>query len=133
MCQGLVATMVQAVKTSAPLRIGVIGVGIMGSQPRPRAGRAVRASSSSASPIPDRSQRDLVTRVLGCPAVNDFEALLHLGVDAVTIAAPTHLHHDIALTCIARGIHVLVEKPIASIGGGGPRASSPRPTRPASP
>ena len=36
------------------------------------------------------------------------------GVDAVTIAAPTHLHHDIALACIARGVHVMVEKPIAS-------------------
>jgi UDP-N-acetylglucosamine 3-dehydrogenase len=31
----------------------------------------------------------------------------------VTIAAPTHLHHDLALTCIARGLHVMVEKPIA--------------------
>ncbi len=31
-----------------------------------------------------------------------------------TIAAPTHLHHEIALACIARNIHVLVEKPIAS-------------------
>jgi UDP-N-acetylglucosamine 3-dehydrogenase len=63
---------------------------------------------------PDRGQRDLVTRVLGCAAVSDYEALLKLGVDAVTIAAPTHLHHDIALNCIGRGIHVLVEKPIAS-------------------
>ena len=35
------------------------------------------------------------------------------GVDAVTIAAPTHLHRDIALDCAARGIHVMVEKPIA--------------------
>src|SRR6202022_462464 len=26
----------------------------------------------------------------------------------------THLHHEIALACIAHGIHVLVEKPIAS-------------------
>ena len=32
----------------------------------------------------------------------------------MTIAAPTHLHHEIALACIAHGIHVLVEKPIAS-------------------
>ena len=35
-------------------------------------------------------------------------------VDAVTIAAPTHLHRDIAIACAARGIHIMVEKPIAS-------------------
>src|SRR5262245_18433012 len=63
---------------------------------------------------PDPEQRELVTRVLGCPAVENLEALLKLGIDAVTIAAPTHLHREIALTCIARGIHILVEKPIAS-------------------
>ena len=49
-----------------------------------------------------------------CPAVEDIDDLLGLGLDAVTIAAPTHLHHEIALKCIERGIHVLVEKPIAS-------------------
>ena len=52
--------------------------------------------------------------MLGCPAVDKLDALLDLGVDAVTIAAPTHLHLEIALACIARGVHVLVEKPIAS-------------------
>jgi predicted dehydrogenase len=36
------------------------------------------------------------------------------GVDAVTIAAPTHFHRDIAIDCAAHGIHVMVEKPIAS-------------------
>ena len=35
------------------------------------------------------------------------------GIDAVTIAAPTHLHRDIALNCASHGIHILVEKPIA--------------------
>jgi UDP-N-acetylglucosamine 3-dehydrogenase len=63
---------------------------------------------------PDRKQRDFVSGMLGCNAVGDVDALLGLGVNAVTIAAPTHLHHDIALKCIDRGINVLVEKPIAS-------------------
>ena len=40
--------------------------------------------------------------------------MLDCGLDAVTIAAPTHLHRDLALACINRGVHVLVEKPIAS-------------------
>jgi predicted dehydrogenase len=42
------------------------------------------------------------------------DELLATNPDAVTIAAPTELHHSIALQCIERGIHVLVEKPIAS-------------------
>jgi predicted dehydrogenase len=105
--------MVQAVETSAPLRIGVIGVGTMGSN-HARVLAGLSGIKLVGVADPDRGQRDLVTRVLGCAAVNDLEALLSLGVDAVTIAAPTHLHHQIALTCIGRGIHVLVEKPIAS-------------------
>ena len=33
--------------------------------------------------------------------------------DVVVIATPPHLHHDIALAAIARGAHVLCEKPVA--------------------
>ena len=105
--------MVQAFKGSAALRLGVIGVGVMGSN-HARVLAGLSGIQLVGVADPDRGQRDLVNRVLGCPAVDNFEALLKLGVDAVTIAAPTHLHHDIALACIARGIHVMVEKPIAS-------------------
>jgi predicted dehydrogenase len=62
---------------------------------------------------PDRKQGEHVARTLGCAEFGDLDALIRSGVDAVTIAAPTHLHHDLALTCIAHGIHVMVEKPIA--------------------
>jgi hypothetical protein len=62
---------------------------------------------------PDRKQRDFVARTLGCAAFGDLDSLLKSGLDAVTIAAPTHLHHDLALECIARGVHLMVEKPIA--------------------
>ena len=110
--------MVQAVKTTTPLRIGVIGVGTMGSN-HARVLAGLPGIQLVGVADPDRGQRDLVTRVLGCPAVTEFEALLQLGVDAVTIAAPTHLHHKIAIHCIEHGIHVLVEKPIASSVGEG--------------
>jgi predicted dehydrogenase len=62
---------------------------------------------------PDVKQREFVARTLGCAAFADMDGLLRAGVDAITIAAPTHLHHDLALECISRGVHVLVEKPIA--------------------
>jgi predicted dehydrogenase len=38
-------------------------------------------------------------------------------VDAVSIATPTPLHHEIAKHCLERGLHVLVEKPIAQTPG----------------
>jgi UDP-N-acetylglucosamine 3-dehydrogenase len=95
------------------LRIGVIGAGIMGSN-HARVLTSLSDIRLAGIADPDPKQRDFVTGALGCPAVSDLDGLLKLGVDAVTIAAPTHLHHEIALACISHGIHVLVEKPIAS-------------------
>jgi UDP-N-acetylglucosamine 3-dehydrogenase len=105
--------MVHSVKYGAPMRIGVIGVGVMGSN-HARVLTGISGCKLVGVADPDKGQREFVTRAVGCAAVENIEALFDLGIDAVTIAAPTHLHHDIALTCIARGIHVLVEKPIAS-------------------
>ncbi|MBR3632810.1 MAG: Gfo/Idh/MocA family oxidoreductase [Elusimicrobiaceae bacterium] len=34
-------------------------------------------------------------------------------VDAIIVAAPTHLHHQIGMYCLQHGVHTLVEKPIA--------------------
>src|SRR6185437_7603928 len=96
-----------------PLRIGVIGVGIMGSN-HARVFAGLPGVVLVGVADPDRKQAEFVAHTLGCEAVPDVAALLDLKIDAVTIAAPTHLHHDVALTCLAAGVHVLVEKPIAS-------------------
>ncbi|HEX2653458.1 MAG TPA: Gfo/Idh/MocA family oxidoreductase [Xanthobacteraceae bacterium] len=95
------------------LRVGVIGAGIMGSN-HARVLTELPAIDFVGIADPDQHQRDFVSGALGCVAVDNLESLLDRGVDAVTIAAPTHFHRDIALACIGRGIHVLVEKPIAS-------------------
>src|ERR1017187_6284173 len=107
--------MMQAVKPDAEpsLRIGVIGVGVMGSN-HARVLTGLPGAELVGVADPDRKQAEFVARTLGCAAVADVGELIDLKVDAITIAAPTHLHRDIALACIARGIHVMVEKPIAS-------------------
>jgi predicted dehydrogenase len=107
--------MPQTAKKSAdgPLRVGVIGVGVMGSN-HARVFADVPGVKLVGVVDPDSKQRDFVAKALGCAGYDSVEALLDGGVDAVTIAAPTHLHHGMALACIARGVHVLVEKPIAS-------------------
>jgi len=96
-----------------PLRVGVVGVGVMGSN-HARVFAGLPGAQLAGVADPDAKQAEFVARTLNCAAVTDVEALLGLGVDAITIAAPTHLHRDVALAAIARGVHVLVEKPIAS-------------------
>jgi predicted dehydrogenase len=95
------------------LRVGVVGVGVMGSN-HARVLAELPGVEFVGVADPDRAQARSVAQALGCAEVADCATLLDAGLDAVTIAAPTHLHHEIALACIARGVHVLVEKPIAS-------------------
>jgi len=95
------------------VRLGVIGVGIMGSN-HARVLAELPGVTVVGIADPGAAHRPLLAEILGCAACDDAEALLALGIDAAVVAAPTHLHHDIALTCIKRGVHVLVEKPIAS-------------------
>jgi predicted dehydrogenase len=107
--------MVQGVQDGAErlLRVGVVGVGVMG-QNHARVFADLQGVKLVGVADPDRNQRNFVANTLGCAGHTDVEGLLAQGVDAVTIAAPTHLHRDLALICIARGVHVMVEKPIAS-------------------
>src|SRR6185312_13266568 len=95
------------------LRVGVIGVGVMGSN-HARVLSEMPGVKLVGIADPERKHREFVGRALGCDAFDSHEALIRRGVDAVTIASPTHTHQDIAVDCMARGIHVMVEKPIAS-------------------
>jgi predicted dehydrogenase len=106
--------MAQAAKDSAAgvLRVGVVGVGVMGSN-HARVLSDLPGVRLAGIADPDRKQRDFVSGALGCPAFAELDGLLAAGVDAITIAAPTHLHREIAIGAIESGVHVLVEKPIA--------------------
>ena len=95
-----------------PLRVGVVGVGVMGSN-HARVLAELAGAKLVGIADPDCESRDKVSEVLGCKAFSDVTQLVAEGLDAITIAAPTHLHQELALYCIRRGIHVLVEKPIA--------------------
>jgi UDP-N-acetylglucosamine 3-dehydrogenase len=95
------------------LRVGVVGAGVMGSNhARVLAGLPGVRLIGVVDPLP--AHRSRATELTDCRTFASLDELLAEGVEAVTIAAPTHLHHEVALACIARKIHVLVEKPIAS-------------------
>jgi len=56
--------------------------------------------------------RQQIAGDLGVPAFSDIDQLQgHL--DAAIIAAPTHLHHEIAMPLLQQSLHLFVEKPIA--------------------
>src|ERR1700724_745381 len=95
------------------LRVGVIGAGVMGSNhARVLSGLPDTTLVGVVDPLP--AHRARATDMTGWRTFATLDELIADGVEAVTIAAPTHLHHEIALACIARDIHILVEKPIAS-------------------
>ncbi len=60
---------------------------------------------------PDRAQQ--VSGELGVPAMPTLDSLLD-EVDAVTVVVPTPGHHAVAKAALERGIHVMIEKPIAT-------------------
>src|SRR3984893_16469251 len=95
------------------LRVGVIGAGVMGSNhARVLAGLPDISLVGVVDPLPAHRARAM--ELVNWRTFAGLNELIAEGVDAVTVAAPTHLHHELALACIARDIHVLVEKPIAS-------------------
>jgi len=59
-------------------------------------------------------KRVAIANELDCLSFESLDELLKSS-DAVTIAAPTSLHYEIAKECIQRGIHCLIEKPITSV------------------
>jgi predicted dehydrogenase len=93
--------------------MGVVGVGVMGSNHARVIAELPGVRLSGVVDV-DPDQARAVSQSLGCTAFESLDGLFDHGVDAVTIAAPTHVHQGLALACIRRGVHVLVEKPIAS-------------------
>ena len=60
----------------------------------------------------NRARAEEIAAAHGTRAFSDYREVVDQ-VDAVTIAVPTKLHHDIAVACLSAGIPVLVEKPMA--------------------
>lgn len=94
-----------------PVRVGVIGVGRMGGN-HCRVYSSIRAADLVGIYDADRQSGASVARQYGVPHFEEVDELLE-EVDAVSVATPTPSHFDLATQCLERGVHVLVEKPLA--------------------
>jgi len=91
------------------IRVGVVGVGHLGSI---HAKIYKESRNCQLVGVCDRNPDNLkrVSAHLRVPGYTDHKELFGK-VDAVSIAVPTVLHHDIATEFLKEGIHILVEKP----------------------
>lgn len=99
------------------VRVAVIGAGVMG---RHHASNylALPGAELVAVVDPDPVARATAERLFGCTAYPDCASMLAArDIDAASVVAPTSLHHRLTLQLLDAGVHVLVEKPVATSVG----------------
>lgn len=96
------------------LKVGVVGIGSMGAN-HARVYSELDSTDLVAIVDTDERLRNQMKKKYQINAYADYrEMLKNERLDIVSIAVPTVLHRDVALEAISRGLHVLLEKPIAS-------------------
>ena len=95
------------------LKVAVLGVGSMGAS-HARVYAEMDEVRLVGVADPDERTAAKVARRYGCPAYGDVRRLLDdERPDLVSVAVPTRAHLAVAGEAISRGVHVLVEKPLA--------------------
>jgi predicted dehydrogenase len=100
---------------SDTLRVGVVGVGHLGSQHARIYSELAKRSSGQTSFVgvcdTDSIRVRALTEKVGGGTFENAAELANF-VDAVSVATPTETHYKVARVFLERGKHVLVEKPI---------------------
>ncbi len=95
------------------VKFGVIGLGAMGMLHAEDLGNIPQAVISAVCDVDPSLAKDAGER-FQAPAFMDYrEMLAEADLEAVIIATPHYQHPPISIAAFRRGIHVLVEKPIA--------------------
>jgi predicted dehydrogenase len=99
---------------SSKIRVGLIGAGYIASW-HADALRATDGVEITAVCDPSEAAAKGLADGLGVRAFGGVADLIEAKVcDAVHILTPPHLHHPLAIQCLKAGLHVLVEKPVAT-------------------
>src|SRR5207302_1586041 len=92
------------------LRVGVVGVGHIGSN-HARLYAEIPAADFVAIYDVDLAKANTIGKKFRARAAQSLDEFIGL-VDAASVATPTNTHYEIARSLLAKGKHVLVEKPI---------------------
>jgi predicted dehydrogenase len=94
------------------LRVAVVGAGELGSRHARIYSEIPEARLVGVADV-DFERAQAIGESYGARAVSDFVELVP-DVDAASVAVPTSAHHEVTNRLLEKGIHVLVEKPIAA-------------------
>ena len=96
------------------LKTAVVGVGSLGQHHARNYAEIAQTGETEFVGVCDSNEENAkqIAEKIGCDYFTDWRELLDK-VDAVSIVTPTETHAEIACVFLERGIHVLVEKPIA--------------------
>jgi predicted dehydrogenase len=97
---------------TVPIRVAVVGVGHLGCRHAHFYASMRDVRLAVVCDIEPRRATSLA-RKLGCRATSDFRHLAG-AVDAASLVVPTSLHAPIGQELLKQGIHLLIEKPIAT-------------------
>ncbi len=99
--------------STAALRVGVIGVGLMGSDHAERLARRTAGTVLAGVADVDAERAAALAERLGATVHRDPLALIASSeVDAVVIASPGFVHEEQVLACLEHATPVLCEKPL---------------------
>jgi len=99
--------------SQAPLKVGVAGAGVMGRN-HARVLADIRDFDLTHVYDADGLVAEGVAGAYGAQGLSGLNALLEAGLDAAVVATPNRTHGDLGVALLERGVHVLVEKPIAA-------------------
>jgi predicted dehydrogenase len=97
-----------------PVRVGVIGAGYWGPNLIRNFYEIDQADLQIVCDLRQERLDHIQSRYPGVRVCQDYHEVLNSGLDAVVIATPVSTHYPLAMECLRAGLHVMVEKPLAS-------------------
>jgi predicted dehydrogenase len=100
--------------STSKFRVGIIGTGGIAQAVHIPGWKAVPGVEIAAVADVDRATAEKAAGMAGASKVfTDYRDLLKLDLDAVDVCTPNRVHTPVVLAALARGFHVLCEKPLA--------------------
>ena len=94
------------------LRLGLVGCGAIAQWHAKALQHAQRTTVTACVDVVS-ANADKLAEITGSTACSSIAQALEIGVDALAILVPHHLHEDLVTQALEAGVHVALEKPMA--------------------